>query len=544
MSVARPAEREAASPRRPVFLSQTRRPEAVREMLIRDGLRDGWIVLAVNMNAAIFFGLAPLTAGYGAAEALIFLGAQIFATSAAIVILLAAMLRRGGEIGLGGARATTAATDLLLAAAWGGSALLFLSPEAFETNILILLLLTAFAVISAAFSARSPKTLGWGRCMLFGPAVLWLAAVEPPYWGLLIGLAVFAAAVSQVVGHAIYAQHLLQADQAIELAEARDKLAERSILLEGALAAARDGRAAAEREADLRERFMQAVTHDLRQPIGALGLYLKEASRRAPEAAEALDPARSCVVSAGAIIDSVSQVALIADGAPRPRIAPTPLAPLFERLEAETRALAAHHGVRLRRAPTSLAVAADAEMLARAVRNLVHNALQYAGGGAVLIGARRRGERVAIEVWDEGPGVPEGERAAIFEPFRRAAADGRRGLGNVGLGLSVVRSFAEAMGGEAALCSVEGRGARFSILLPAACEGPARRAAFEGEALAVDDDPAAAAALAKALRASNPRERSALASAAAAAGSSSTASASPSNAALRAGASYAAGRRM
>lgn len=500
--------RQAAPPRtswaeRPVLLSQTSRPGAVRARLTRDALRDAWIILAVNMNAAIFFGMAPLTAGYGAAESLIFLGVQFAATTAGVGILLAATLWTRGPVSLRRARRTMLAKDLALAAGWGGSSILFLSPSAFETNILVLLLLTSVATISAAFSAWSPVALALARAALFTPAVVWLAIVAPPYWGLMVGLAGFAAAITQVVGQAIYSGHLLRADQAVALARARDALADRSASLEAALTEARESRADAMREAALREQFMRAVTHDLRQPVGALGLYLSEAARRAPELADALDPARSCVVSANTIIDSVAQVALIADGLPEPRLAPVALNPLFEKLEEETRALARHYRLGVRRAPTGLSVMADPDLLERALRNLLHNALQYAGTGDVLIGARRRGARVSVEVWDCGPGVPAAERAAIFDAFHQLPRDGRRGLGNVGLGLSIVRDFSAAMGGAASLCSREGKGSRFSILLPATAPSPVHEPAdLRGfDILIVDDDLLAAQDLAAAVKA-------------------------------------------
>lgn len=498
----RVSEFSDASARRPIMLSQTRRPASVRRQLVSGSVRDGWIVVVINFNAAIFFGLVPLTAGYGAVESLIFLGVQTGASSVAVAILLILSMRPAGERETGarvrGQVRLLVIADTAIMVGWGGSALLFLAPDAFERNMLVILMLTTIGVITAALSSRLPESLLLGRAALFLPLIAYLMAGPLEHRELLAALASFAAATTLAVGYALHLQHLSQAALAVHLRETRDALGE-------ALTSAERSAELARRETDMRERFMRSVTHDLRQPVGALGLHLREVARHIPEgAAGPLHAAESCVISANTVIDSVAQLALIAEGLPPPKMRPTRLAPIFEALALEAGALARHFGLRMRMARTSLAVLADHDLLERALRNLLHNALQYTQSGGVLIGAQRRAcGRVLIRIVDTGPGIAEAERAAIFKAFHQAPGMPNRALGNIGLGLAIVSDFASAMGAKVEFTSVVGAGSSFGLVLERADADDTAPPVDLGGAsvLVLDDDPDAAAALAGDLRA-------------------------------------------
>lgn len=485
-------------PARPISLTQTRRPASVRRYLVAQAARDGWVVVAVNFNAAIFLGLVPLTAGYGAVDSLILLGVQSAASIFAAAILLSMSFNRERSriegVATNRAAFRLSLGEVAMMLGWGAPAVRFLDSGGFEADMLVVMMLTVIGSISAALSSRLPGALVIGRLALFLPAIVWFAVVRPEGWALLTALTVFAGGVTMAVGYATYVQNLAQASQAVRLTETRDALRDAVVQVE-------QSRARAMREAAMRERFMHSVTHDLRQPIGALGFYLDDISRRAPDAQQALSAARSCVVSANGIIDSVAQLALVADSLPPPDLRPVALDPLFARLVAETKALARHHGLSLRHAPTSLHVTADADRLDRILRNLIHNAIQNTTAGGVLVGARPRGAEVALEVWDTGAGVPPEDRERIFEAFRQGRAQKGRALGSIGLGLGVVSDFAASMNGRVELKSVVGAGSRFSVILPRAPTGeaPERRDLAGRRVLIVDDDAAYAARIADAL---------------------------------------------
>ena len=109
----------------------------------------------------------------------------------------------------------------------------------------------------------------------------------------------------------------------------------------------------------------------------------------------------------------------------------------------------------------------DRVLLRRLVRNLLENARRYAGAGPIDVSVLSETGRAVLEVRDHGPGVPEGERERIFEPFYRIAATRESGRGS-GLGLALVREIARRHGGEAVCLAAEGGGSRFRVTLPAA----------------------------------------------------------------------------
>lgn len=497
-----PSVPDETETRQPLTLSQTRRPGSVRRHLISQAVRDGWMVVAVNFNAAIFLGLVPLTGGYGAIEVLILLAVQTMACGlVALILLILALRRKGPSVAASDTIRATAWLsfgEVMLMLAWGAPAALLLPSGDFERDMLFIMTLTVIGVISAALTSRLPAALIFGRIALFAPPAISLAYVQQDQWVLLTALTVFAAATTLAVGYATYVQHLAQATQAVKLREARDALRD-------ALGETERQREAALRETEMRERFMRAVTHDLRQPVGALGHYLDDLSRREPVSEDALHPLRSCVISANTVIDSVAQLALVTEGLPPAELKPCALGPLIARLSLETQALAAHHGLKLVAAKSTLWVMADPDRLERSVRNLIHNAIQYTDEGGILVGARPRGERVAVEVWDSGRGIAAEDRDAIFEAFQQGPAPPSRALGSIGLGLGIVREFAHSMKGDVGLESAPGQGSRFTLWLdraaPEALEAPARTSLAGARVMIVDDDAAFAARAAEAIEA-------------------------------------------
>ena len=133
----------------------------------------------------------------------------------------------------------------------------------------------------------------------------------------------------------------------------------------------------------------------------------------------------------------------------------------------------------LRIVPTRLTVDSDPSLLARIVGNLVSNAIRYTRTGGVLVGARRCGGRVAIDVVDTGIGIAPAERQRVFEEFYQVQAVGAssRVMRGMGLGLAIVRRFAALLGHDVVLTSEEGVGSRFRVLTPRTeISAPARHA--------------------------------------------------------------------
>lgn len=186
-----------------------------------------------------------------------------------------------------------------------------------------------------------------------------------------------------------------------------------------------------------------------------------------------------------------------------------PLQRIFTAIEREFCAQAEAKALRLVCVPTRLAVDSDPALLERMLRNLVANAVRYTRSGGIVVGARRRGSRVRIEIVDSGIGIAAEHRERIFEEFYqiRAAAGTTRASRGMGLGLAIVRRFANLLAHEVLLDSQPGRGSRFGIIAPRVTEvrAPLPHQGHPRERLAtvvegslagtivavIDDDPAA-----------------------------------------------------
>jgi CheY-like chemotaxis protein/anti-sigma regulatory factor (Ser/Thr protein kinase) len=167
------------------------------------------------------------------------------------------------------------------------------------------------------------------------------------------------------------------------------------------------------------------------------------------------------------LLRSLLEIAKLDAGALRPEVRPIAITPPFEQLRSEFEPIAEKQGLSLRICPSSLAVASDPMMLRRILQNLLANALRYTRAGGVVMGCRRRGDRVCIQVSDTGPGIPTAQQEAIFSEFQRGEASANDQAG-FGLGLSIVRRFATALGHEVRISSEVGRGSTFFLELPRA----------------------------------------------------------------------------
>jgi signal transduction histidine kinase len=271
-----------------------------------------------------------------------------------------------------------------------------------------------------------------------------------------------------------------------------------------------DARAAAETADRAKSQLLAAASHDLRQPLHAVGLYVSALAARTgePEVRAIVGRTQQALDALDAQFGQLIDLSRLEAGALAPQRDRVPLAPLLAALAAEFRPQAEAKGVRLIAVPTRLAVDSDPALLGRILRNLVSNAVRYTRSGGVVVGARRRGNAVAIEVVDTGAGIAPEHRERIFEEFyqvRRPATPGGRGMG---LGLAIVRRFADLLGHAVTVRSQPGRGSRFAVVAPrvtdvrsivsrpATNDGACAEACLAGTTIAVvDDDPASVEAM-------------------------------------------------
>ncbi|MGR3364408.1 MAG: PAS-domain containing protein [Maritimibacter harenae] len=247
--------------------------------------------------------------------------------------------------------------------------------------------------------------------------------------------------------------------EANERLEAR--VAERTLALEDALAEA-------ERANASKSRFVAAASHDLLQPLSAAKLYLSSLSGELP----VVDKVNRALESVEHILDVLLDISKLDIGKASLHIAPIPVQLVIDQLVEEFTPMARQKGLDLRAVPTRAIVESDPTYLRRILQNLLSNAIRYTSEGRVLIGARRQGARLRVEVWDTGPGIDADEQKDIFDEFRRLNASASAADG-MGLGLAIVERACRLLDHDLDLVSAPGQGTGFKVTLPRAA--PAAR---------------------------------------------------------------------
>lgn len=219
-------------------------------------------------------------------------------------------------------------------------------------------------------------------------------------------------------------------------------------------------------------RFLAAASHDLLQPLNAARLYTATLIERSSgseisELAHAIEASLNAVEE---IMSAILDIARLDSGAMKPVASNFAISDLLKKTEVEFAPLAREKSIALRIVGASSTVVADRTLLARIVQNLVSNAIKYTRpGGRVLVGCRRAGQKVRLDILDTGIGFNKDQTELIFAEFSRLEGGARMAHG-LGLGLSIVQRLVTAMGLNLELESTEGRGSRFSLYLPAATQ--------------------------------------------------------------------------
>jgi PAS domain S-box-containing protein len=218
--------------------------------------------------------------------------------------------------------------------------------------------------------------------------------------------------------------------------------------------------------------FLAAASHDLRQPLQAANLFLAALKSQGLDAQQQETAANidMALQATNDLLDSLLDMSRLDAGVLQPQFRDFRLQPVVDKLVGEFVEEAAQRKLSLRVAAIPHAVRSDPQLIERLLRNLVANALRYTEKGGVLIGARRRGGRVLLGVWDTGIGIAPDDTRRIFEEFVQLGnieRDRRRGLG---LGLAIVDRIGRLLDHPVTLRSRLGRGSVFEIALPVADE--------------------------------------------------------------------------
>ena len=251
-----------------------------------------------------------------------------------------------------------------------------------------------------------------------------------------------------------------------------------------------------------KSRFLATATHDLRQPLHALGLFVAQLSGRtnAAERKRLVGGIEAALSGMNELFNALLDISKLDAGVVNPKWSDFPASHVLRRIESTFAGWAREKNLALRIVPSEAWLRSDSVMLERIISNLVQNAIRYTPSGTVLVGCRRRGDRLRIEVWDTGPGIPPDQKQNIFGEFFRLERSERDHSGGLGLGLAMVERLCRLLDHPIELKSVPGKGSCFAVAVPMVAPAahvaapqiataPRAIAATDKLVVVIDDDP-------------------------------------------------------
>ena len=233
-----------------------------------------------------------------------------------------------------------------------------------------------------------------------------------------------------------------------------------------------EAKAHAEAANQSKSRFLAAVSHDLMQPLNAARLFSAALAHQQglPREAETLvQHLDSALHSAEDLITDLLDISRLENGRITCDRQNIPLTQLFDALGAEFHALAQGQGVDFRVRGSRHSINSDPKLLRRILQNFLTNAFRYAKG-QVLLGVRREGRQLRLEVWDRGPGIAADKQKEIFEEFKRLDSHQTRAEKGLGLGLAIADGLCRVLGHRLQVRSWPGKGSVFSVSVPLASQ--------------------------------------------------------------------------
>jgi signal transduction histidine kinase len=364
------------------------------------------------------------------------------------------------------------ATIVATGCVWSVAPFLFLTAGSPEANGFIMVALCALGIGGVPALMYHPPSMAVFLVLALAPLGARLYLLDlPALAALAIGTLAFMLGFGWMQGRVTRESIRLRHENAALVAS----LTQQKDATQAALALAEEANRA-------KSRFFAAASHDLRQPLHALALF--SAALHEPDAPPSrralVEQVNASVDALGGLFDELLDLARIDAGFLNPNLAHVPVSRLFDAMQKQFAPIATSAALDLRVVPCRAVMVTDATLVSRIVANLLANAIRYTPAGSVLLGCRRRDDKLSIEVWDTGIGIATEDRERIFEEFVQLGNmehDRRRGMG---LGLATVRRLAALLGHRLELRSVPGRGTVFRVDVP---RGESSKAAPERPAL-------------------------------------------------------------
>lgn len=224
-----------------------------------------------------------------------------------------------------------------------------------------------------------------------------------------------------------------------------------------------------------KSRFLAAASHDLRQPVHALGLFVGALRSRQldQESLRLVEHIHGSVGAMDELFTSLLDISKLDAGVIAPELQPVAIGPLLARLSSDYQPEAKARNIRLIHVASSAWVLSDPFLLERILRNLLVNAVRYTTTGKVLLGVRHRGAWLDIEIWDTGPGIDSDHHHLIFQEFYQVGNPERDRSRGLGLGLAIVQRLVTLLNHRLLFKSVLARGSMFGIGVPVCAPGKA-----------------------------------------------------------------------
>ncbi len=362
-------------------------------------------------------------------------------------------------------RTSWRALVLMQGAMWGVAVWLFWGLGTPYHQISLILIVYSYCLGSVQLLATQPRVFLMFLSLVLTPTIVRIASDSTQPWhlqlaGILTLLFCITVLMARTYGSAL--------GQAITLKARTDELA---LKLREETLVADAARRAAEAASRAKTQFFAAASHDLRQPLHAMGLFAEALRQRShdPEVASLVNSINESVDALEGLFGELLDITRIDTGGVEVNPAPLRMRELFGRLRLHFEPVAFEKGLMLSFRGDAHVAHADPVLLERILRNLVSNAIRYSDDGGVLVSCRPRAGKLLVQVWDSGIGISEQNLPRIFEEFFQAQsnrpleAHHRKGLG---LGLAIVKRLADLMGTTIAVRSRAGHGTVFSLEVP------------------------------------------------------------------------------
>ncbi len=389
-------------------------------------------------------------------------------------------------------------------ALWGATAWVFYQRGGSSQQIALIITVYTFCIAAVPVLATQPRVFLLFSALCFVPMAARVASDGSEDSYRLAGILLLIFSLTTLLARN-YRQAL---QRALDLKLQADHLLSQLRLEKGAADAARLEAEIANRA---KTQFFTAASHDLRQPLHAMGLFAEALRQKNHdvEVAHLVNSINESVDALEGLFSELLDITRIDSGGIEVHPQHFAVADLYRKLRLHFEPLAFEKGLSLRFRGAGHLAHADPLLVERIIRNLTSNAIRYTRDGSVLVSCRRRGDRLQLQVWDTGPGIAEHEQARVFEEFyqvvqaQRTEPHQRKGLG---LGLAIVKRLAELMDAPIRLDSQTGKGTVFTLELPLGKRAPQLQPALSGKGplgitlegrliVVVEDEPAVRAGL-------------------------------------------------